>query len=144
MPKTLSQRIADRVTKEDKGATKKNRAIFLALRAEVDAAMKDGWPVKTIWETLHDEGRVTFSYQAFRLYVNKLILQEGADDQGKQPGQVPATAAPAAGSVSTSPAPAPAAAAALPEARTTEPVITPNQELGGFNFNTKPQKESLI
>jgi len=140
MPKSLSQRIADRVTKEDKGATKKNRAIFLALRAEVETAIKDGWPIKTIWETLHEEGRVTFSYQAFRLYVNKLILQDGADDQGRQPGQVPATAAPAAGSASTLPAPMPAA----PEAKNPEPVITPKAELGGFNFNTKPQKESLV
>lgn len=141
MPKTLSQRIADRVAKEDKGATKKNRAIFLALRAEVEASIKDGWPVKTIWETLHEEGRVTFSYQAFRLYVNKLILPAGADDQGKQPGQVPATAAPAAGSASTLPAPMPAAA---PVAKTPEPVVTPKEDLGGFNFDTKPNKESLI
>lgn len=143
MPKTLSQRIADSVAKkEGQGATKKNRAIFLALRDEVAAAIKDGWPIKTIWETLYEEKRVAFGYQAFRLYVNKLILQDGADDQAKQPGQAPATAAPAAGSASTLPAPVPAVAA--PEAKTPEPVVTPKEELGGFNFNTKPQKESLI
>ncbi|GAB2881065.1 hypothetical protein GCM10027277_57690 [Pseudoduganella ginsengisoli] len=144
MPKTLSERIADRVTKQDKGATKKNRAIFLALRAEVDAAMKDGWPIKTIWETLHEERRVTFSYQAFRLYVNKLILQDGADDQGKQPGQVLPTAPTASAAGSVPPLVAQVSAAVPAEAKPPGPVINPTSELGGFNFNTKPQKESLI
>lgn len=127
MAKTLTQRIADRVAKEGKGATKKNRAIFLALRGEVEDAIKDGWPVKTIWETLHDEGRVTFSYQAFRLYVNKLIDQGEKNRQVKQAGQVLADTA--------------ITPAAL---QLKEPVIPQPVALPGFEYNTKPQTKDLI
>lgn len=52
----------------------KNRATFLALRVDVKQALDDGWPVKSIWETLNEEGKIDFSYQSFRVYVNRLIL----------------------------------------------------------------------
>jgi hypothetical protein len=48
------------------------------MRGDVKQAIDDGWPVKTIWETLHEEGKVSFSYQAFRGYVNRLILSPPA------------------------------------------------------------------
>ncbi|WP_302848337.1 TraK family protein [Methylomonas sp. LWB] len=54
-----------------------NRAIFLTLRAEIKEALDDGWAVVQIYRTLHEEGKIDFSYQAFRLYVNKLILNPG-------------------------------------------------------------------
>lgn len=136
MPKTLSQRIAERVTKE-KPATKKNRAVFLALRAEVEQAMKDGWPVKTIWEQLHAEGKVDFSYQAFRLYTNSLIAQEGAGSTAQQPGQVSAVEASA-----TAATPAPKPAEVAPP--THEPNKTKPPEIPGFDFNTKPQTKDLV
>jgi hypothetical protein len=74
MAKTLSERIADRISKKNPTRADQNRATFISLRREVKASLEDGWPVKTIWETLKDEGKVTFSYQAFRGYVNRLIL----------------------------------------------------------------------
>ena len=70
----LSERIADRVVKKKPSRNAQNRAAFLALRQDIQEALADGWPVKTIWETLHEEGKVTFGYQAFRGYVNRLIL----------------------------------------------------------------------
>jgi len=33
--------------------------------------------VVQIYRTLQDEGKIDFSYQAFRLYVNQLILNPG-------------------------------------------------------------------
>lgn len=137
MPKTLTQRIADRVAKQDKGATKKNRAVFLALRSEVEEAMKDGWPIKTIWETLHDEGRVTFSYQAFRLYVNRLIVQGSSDNQANAPGQAPPAEA-------VIPASKAIAAPAPTTLQPTGPVLPKPPEITGFDFNTKPQTKDLI
>ena len=74
MAKSLSARIAERIARKKPAGNVRNRAAFLALRGEVKQAMEDGWPVKTIWETLHDEEKVAFSYQAFRGYVNRLIL----------------------------------------------------------------------
>ncbi|MDP3331894.1 MAG: TraK family protein [Methylococcaceae bacterium] len=74
MAKNLSERIAAMAIKKKPSRRAKNRATFLALRVDVKQALDDGWPVKSIWETLHEEGKVDFSYQSFRVYVNRLIL----------------------------------------------------------------------
>jgi hypothetical protein len=74
MAKSLSVRIAERAARGKPSRSAQNRAVFLAMRGDVQQALNDGWPVKTIWETLHEEGKVTFSYQAFRGYVNRLVL----------------------------------------------------------------------
>jgi len=78
MANSLSERIAARAAKQNPSRSAQNRATFLALRADIKQAMEDGWPVKTVWETLQDEGKVSFSYQAFRGYVNRLILTSPA------------------------------------------------------------------
>jgi len=40
-------------------------------------ALDEGWTVVQIYRVLQAEGRVKFSYQSFRLYVNSLILNPG-------------------------------------------------------------------
>ncbi|MFU8797095.1 MAG: TraK family protein [Gammaproteobacteria bacterium] len=80
MKKSLSERIAAKAVKtEDSNASinaKKNRAAFIVLRQEIEQAMQDEWPIKTIWETLKEEGKIPFGYQAFRRYVNRLIVEK--------------------------------------------------------------------
>ena len=44
------------------------------MREEIKQALNDGWKSKNIWETLFDEGKITFSYSTFHNYVIKLIL----------------------------------------------------------------------
>jgi Family of unknown function (DUF5338) len=77
-PKTkgekLSARIAAREVAKKPSPYAINRAAFLALRPDIKDAMADGWNVMSIWETLHEVGKVSFSYEAFRKYVNRLIL----------------------------------------------------------------------
>lgn len=71
---TLSQRIAARIQrKPDACIASRNRSTFLSLRSEIQLAYKDGWSLLSIWKTLHDEGRVSFTYQAFRRYAHQLI-----------------------------------------------------------------------
>lgn len=74
MAKNLSERIAAMAIKKKPSRRAQNRANFLALRVDVKQALDDGWPVKSIWETLNEEGKIDFSYQSFRVYVNRLIL----------------------------------------------------------------------
>jgi hypothetical protein len=73
MPNSLSQRIAERVKAENMTASGKNRAAFLALRDDIQGALDDGWPIKTVWETLRKEGKVGCSYETFIRYVKRLI-----------------------------------------------------------------------
>jgi len=89
MAKTLSKRIAARMKNDDVGLKKSSRTIFLALRGEIEEALNDGWTVKVVWETLREEGKVAFGYQAFNGYVNRLIKneREKPDAQGTVPAK---------------------------------------------------------
>lgn len=122
MAKNLSERIAAMAIRKKSSRSAQNRATFLALRIDVNQALADGWPVKNIWETLHEEKKVDFSYQAFRGYVNRLILSSTEKlttypVQGDQPNHVPTKA---------------------DEKKSEEPVAT------GFKFNKTLKKEDLI
>lgn len=132
MEKNLSERIAARVVGKrapgdrSHGDENQNRAIFLALRPDIKQALEDGWAIKSVWETLHEEGKVTFGYDAFRRYTKHLILQPASLTPTQvHTGQsdVAMTVEPESGEPKTK--------EALPQ-------------LGGFTFNPSPKKEDLI
>lgn len=136
MGKNLSERIADRMRNKKATVGAQNRGAFLALKGEIIQALDDRWPVKTIWETLHDEGKVKFSYQAFRNYVNSLILTPKqtatpkASAEGERHGVQPER--------EKQVAPAP------PRTATPRQPATQPQAPAGFNFNPNPNKEEFI
>jgi hypothetical protein len=74
MAKKLSVRIAERTGRKTPSRNGTNRAAFLALRGDVKEALADGWPIRAIWETLHEERKITFSYSAFCRYVKRLVV----------------------------------------------------------------------
>jgi len=51
----------------------RNRAQIVALRGEIEQALKDGCTLAMIWNTLHEEGTIEFGYETFRAHVRKLI-----------------------------------------------------------------------
>lgn len=71
---SLSDRIAKHARDKQRSAARSNRAVVLALRADIQQALNDGWSVLAVYQTLAEEGQVTFSYQAFRRYVNQIHL----------------------------------------------------------------------
>lgn len=71
--KSLSERVAARLHNKT-SLSASNRAAFLALSGEIKQALHDGWKSKHIWETLHDEKKINFSYTTFHTYVLKHIL----------------------------------------------------------------------
>lgn len=76
---SLSERVAERVKRVKKQARGgANRAQFLAVKDEVAKAIAHEWPVKDIWAVLYEEGAITFSYDAFNGYVNRLIKSRNA------------------------------------------------------------------
>lgn len=112
--KTLSERIAERVRDNAACASHSNRAIVLALRKDIQQAFDDGWSVLAVYQTLYDEGRLTFSYQAFRRHVNRILLDKA--EPKKRPAAKPR------GSVLPAPA----------------------QPIQRFSFNSNANKEELI
>jgi hypothetical protein len=128
MATTLSQRIAQRAQTKKPTQQGKNRAAFLAVRDDVQNALNDGWSVKTIWETLREEGRIQFGYDAFMGYVKRLIRS----------GQPTAPTRDASSTVLPSEKrdqgkPAPEAAAKKAD-----------NAIGGFTFDPSPNKEDLL
>jgi hypothetical protein len=92
MAKRLSARIAAWTGRKTPSHGGKNRAAFLAVRDDVREAINDGWPVIAIWGTLYEEGKVSFSYETFRMYVNRLIRAKRLETElrrvaGKEEGR---------------------------------------------------------
>ncbi|EKN4882334.1 TPA: TraK family protein [Yersinia enterocolitica] len=92
MAKSLSQRIAERqklLSPLGRGGA--NRAEFLAQREDIADALQDGWSIKQIWDTLYDEGKITFSYDPFTKYVKNIIRSKKQHSvlSGVQQGQIP-------------------------------------------------------
>ena len=133
MAKSLSERIAARSVRKKPSRSAQNRAAFLALRVDIKQALDDGWPVKSIWETLHEEGKVGFSYQAFRGYVNRLIFSPPPT------GAPVVMTAPLVGSVPSSESSTTTHNQATHKAAQKKPATT-----AGFTFNPVPNKEELL
>jgi hypothetical protein len=129
MVKSLSERIAARTVKQKPSRSAKNRATFLALRVDIKQALNDGWPVKSIWETLHEEKKVEFSYQAFRGYSNRLILSPPTPEL---PTPIPDEVAPALRLGNPK------------QSASSKPTVKKPEPPAGFNFNSKPNKEDLL
>ncbi|BCA95200.1 hypothetical protein TUM19329_15610 [Legionella antarctica] len=91
MKKSLSERVIQNLSEKQTGRT--NAKIeFIALQEDIREALDKGCSMKAIWETLSDEGQISFGYKAFRHYVLKLIksVQENTRDD-KQSKSKPIT-----------------------------------------------------
>ena len=76
MSESLSTRVARFVQTQPAWRSNKARAAVVALRAEIQQAVGDGWSVRAIWQTLRAEGAVKVGYHAFRRYVAELVLRQ--------------------------------------------------------------------
>ena len=74
--KSLSERIAERALRQAIGRNARNRAAFLLVRTEVQAAINDGHSLMSIWEALVEEGHIRYSYPTFRRYANELTRKQ--------------------------------------------------------------------
>jgi len=135
-PKTkgdkLSVRIATREVAKKPSPYAINRAAFLALRHDIKDAMADGWNVMSIWETLHEEGKVSFSYEAFRKYVNRLILLPAPTELATETEEVKAQKEPVTETGQQS-------KKLLSKKTAAQPL-----QNGGFVFDPEPKKEDLF
>ena len=120
MAKSLSERIAQRVSTRQPSRTGKNRASFLAVRDDVKKALDDGWPVKVIWDTLRDEGKIEFVVERELDEVAEFVVVDPAHHHSVQLG--------------------PPETGGLRRLDAVEHLA----EIAGFNYNPKPNKEDLL
>ncbi len=110
----------------DQKAEKKHRqdaaaVAFLAVRGDVVEAMEAGYALTTIYEHMHETGRVRTSYETFRRHVQRFIK-----------------AAPAA---TTPPAPK---AATRPASTARAPAISKSAGIPSFNYNPVPPPDEEL
>lgn len=80
MNSSLSQRIAKSQAKKSGTKNNINTVAFLALKQDIVEALSDGWRMKAIWDTLTEEGKISFSYKTFCLYVKQFIRNDKKND----------------------------------------------------------------
>ncbi|WP_058499716.1 TraK family protein [Legionella gratiana] len=81
MENSLSERIAAKQMTRKCSDKSVNKAAFLAQKPDIDAALADGWSIKLVWETLVEEGKISFSYKTFCGYVARSIAAEKRPSQ---------------------------------------------------------------
>lgn len=73
MKKSLIERLATSNQIQHKTPVTKNKVAFFVLRDDIAEALEKGWSMIAIWQTLKDEGKITTSYNTFRLHIAKFI-----------------------------------------------------------------------
>jgi len=71
--KTLSEEIAEHRKGKNQKKSKRNRVIFLSLKAEIEAALDDGWSLLSIWEVLYKKGKIQFKYATFNRHAKEVF-----------------------------------------------------------------------
>lgn len=125
---TLTERLAARATKTalEKG---QGRSAFLALKPEIQAALKEGWNAKEVWSLLKDEGKIGVSYSVFLRYIREYIAGTAEDPPPLQPLVEGVGGSPEAG---------PAVSKESTQRRPTPSVS------GQFNIESQPDKRNLV
>lgn len=77
MPKkTLEEMLADNVVSPGAKEATKRLATFLKYWDEIEAAHKKGWPWLQIYNALHQEGVIDYSYSTFLHYKDRKRRKE--------------------------------------------------------------------
>ncbi len=109
---------------------KETLAAFLAVRQDVEEAIAAGYALKTIWEHMHETGRVSFRYETFLRHVRRHITN-APPERPKLPAPVKSEVQAKGGDESK------------PKALT-EPKKSGVSSVGRFNFDPTPKKEELL
>lgn len=87
MVKSYTDQLAEWAKKRDASRPRqdKNVVAFLAVRTEVKEAMDAGYALKTIWEHMHELGKIPYRYETFlkhvRRCINERLMQDSAAAQ---------------------------------------------------------------
>ena len=128
--KSYTAELAEWVEKRAASRPRQDRNVvaFLAVRADVKEAMVAGYALKTIWEHLHDSGKLRYRYETFLKHVRRHIKHAPTEQVSVPTRQAQGTPLPSQGG------------AAPPK----EPKKSQPPTLGGFTFDAIPKKEDLI
>ncbi|HGT2644331.1 TPA: TraK family protein [Legionella pneumophila] len=84
MGTSYTDQLAKWVKEKKSTPRNKNLVAFLAVRADIKEALDAGYPVKTVWENMHELKRIEFGYDTFLNYVNRQIRRPQANQPTPQ------------------------------------------------------------
>lgn len=131
--KNYTEELAEWVEKRAKRKRRQDAVVvaFLALRSDVKAATEAGYALTTIWEHMHETGKLKCNYETFRKHVRRFLKPALAD-----PGSMNKTATQAFGGKENKDD---------QKTKTTKQGgQKKNAPLNGFTFNATPNKEDLF
>ncbi|MBU0791961.1 MAG: TraK family protein, partial [Gammaproteobacteria bacterium] len=75
MAKSYTDELAEWVKKREASRPRQDKSLvaFLAVRDDIHEAIDAGYSLKTIWEHLHEQGKIPYRYETFLKHVNKHI-----------------------------------------------------------------------
>ncbi len=129
MGTSYTDQLAKWVKEKKSTPRNKNLVAFLAVRADIKEALDAGYPVKTVWENMHELKRIEFGYDTFLNYVNRQIRRPQANQSTPR---VDPDSSETANDSKTKP----------PEDHIKKPPKTGT--LSGFTFNPVPNAEELF
>ena len=94
---------------------KESLVAFLAVRGDIEEAMRAGYALKTVWAHLRESGRIACRYETFCAHVRRYIKLQ-------RPGQ----------------------RIAPPGVKLKRSDMAPSKPLGQFTFDPNPRKEELL
>jgi len=132
MPKSYPEELAEWVKKREATRPRqdKNVVAFLALKSDVQDAIAAGYSLLTIWEHLHEKGKIPYRYETFLKHVRRHIKGRPSAVDGQPPTPPDPPRPPAAGKT----------AAPRPQ----QPSKPAPPAPAGFKFDSQPKKEDLL
>lgn len=109
----------------------KNLVAFLAIKDDVRLAIEAGYSLRTIWEHLHECGKIAYRYETFLRHVHRHI--KGSMVARQKGGTAPA---PSAREVEQAPV--------APKPKPETPASPRKPEATGFTFNPVPNPSELV
>lgn len=131
MAKGYTDELAEWVKKRAASRPRQDKSLvaFLAVKDDIHEAIGAGYSLKTIWEHLHEQGKIPYRYETFLKHVTKHIK-----------GDKLRPTLPAKQSLSDSQA----AVAKRTKKPKVQSAVTENTKTDGFSFNATPSKEDLF
>lgn len=78
----LSKRLIEVAEVENKVNRRFNLSVFLSLKPQINKAIKDGWSIKFIWETLSKDKKIHIGYRMFLRMVKQHANHSPDTDNG--------------------------------------------------------------
>lgn len=94
---------------------KESLVAFLAVRSDIEEAMRAGYALKTVWAHLRETGRIACRYETFCAHVRRHIKLQRPGQRNAPPGV---------------------------KLKMSE--LAPNKPFGQFTFDPNPRKEELL